>query len=329
MRFAFWIWTLALCCPVLIGAVLMPFRSSISPTDVAMLQLLWLVYLAQRSGYKPALLSTLMAVLVVNWCFVPPYYTLAVHDASFVISFFVMAFFGVMVSYWADQAKARRQRVRHLRRQAQKASVQARLEQQKAMLLRSLSHDLRTPLATIMGASSMLADDELPLSPQQRQQQAQNIYQQSLLLSQHFEKVLELSKTQLTGSLSVSSFSSDDLVAAALARRGEDLTALAAQLQLSGVLELTGDMELLEILLANLLENAWKYGQTPFVLQFQLLNQSYQLTLSNAVAVRTQQADSGYNLGLAICQSIARLHKGQFEFQLDGEQAVAQLEWPR
>ncbi|WP_337881348.1 DUF4118 domain-containing protein [Rheinheimera sp.] len=329
MRVTFGFWILALCCPVLIGLVLLPLRSLISPTDVAMLQLLWLVYLAQRSGYKPALLSTLTAVLVVNWCFVPPYYTLAVHDASFVISFLVMAFFGVMVSYWADQARARRQRVRHLRRQAQKSAVQARLEQQKAMLLRSLSHDLRTPLATIMGASSMLADTELPLNQQQRQQQAQNIYQQSLLLSQHFEKVLELSKTQLTGPLSTSSFSSDDLVAAALARRAEDLTALAEQLQLSGAIELTGDMELLEILLANLLENAWKYGQAPFQLQFLKQPQGYQLTLSNALADRPQQADSGYNLGLAICQSIARLHRGQFEFRLQDGLATAVLEWPQ
>jgi len=328
MRRSSWYWLAALGCPMFIAAVLLPLRAWISPTDVAMLELLWLVYLAQRSGYKSALVSTAMAVLMVNLCFVPPYYTLAVHDASFVISFFVMALFGVLVSYWADQARSRQIRLRRFRHQARRAALQAEREQQRAALLRSLSHDLRTPLATIMGASSMLADTELLLSAQQQRQQAENIYQQSLLLNQHFEKVLELSKAQLHGQLTVSEFSSDELVAAALARRADELRPLALQLQLSRPINLKGDMELLEIALANLLENAQRYGDAPFTLNCSATSHVQRIELTNQRQQQPEMAPLSYGLGLAICQSIATLHKGQFSFELTPQRAVACLEWP-
>ena len=175
---AYWLWSGVgiLLLPLFGCLLLLPLRSAISPTDVAMLMLLWVSAMALQFGKTPALLTTLWSVLLLNWCFVPPYYTLDVHDTDNFISFFVMAAFGFFISYLAD--RLRRQQEHSARQQ-----LQVELEQQRAVLLRSLSHDLRTPLATIMGASSMLADDNLQLSDEQRRQQAQNIYQQSLLLN--------------------------------------------------------------------------------------------------------------------------------------------------
>lgn len=249
--------------PLLIVLLCLPLRDWISPTDVAMLQLLWVAWQAQHYGWRWASLTTLVSVLILNWCFVPPYYTFDVHDASFFISFVVMVVLGLLISLLSDQSKQQLKRLRYamsqtrgmymlakglgqrqnwsqqcayaakllsrrlgatvqviqgqeptavaeqavlavgspasawilvppcflsshatllqtaqsllaqsyaqleLREKAQQDRVTAQLEQQKAMLLRSLSHDLRTPLATIMGASSMLADPELQLSTAQ------------------------------------------------------------------------------------------------------------------------------------------------------------------
>lgn len=326
---AYWLWSGVgiLLLPLFGCLLLLPLRTAISPTDVAMLMLLWVSAMALQFGKTPALLTTLWSVLLLNWCFVPPYYTLDVHDTDNFISFFVMAAFGFFISYLAD--RLRRQQEHSARQQ-----LQVELEQQRAVLLRSLSHDLRTPLATIMGASSMLADDNLQLSDEQRRQQAQNIYQQSLLLNQHFEKVLELSKAQLMrDSLQRSLFSAADLMAGALARRPEDAALLAPICQQSPGADgqlFSGDVELLEMALANMLENALRHGAPPYQLQLIAANGWYQLRLHNAPGRKnTVQRDSGTGLGLRICQTVAALHQGHFALETDGSGVTAQLEWPQ
>lgn len=414
--------------PLLIVLLCLPLRNWISPTDVAMLQLLGVAWLAQQYGWRLATLATLVSVLLLNWCFVPPYYTFDVHDASFFISFVVMVLLGLLISLLSERSKQQVKRLRYamsqtrgmymlakglgqrpdwqqqcaytakllsrrlgiavqvvlghepkavadhavlavgtpvaawivvpnaflsshptllhtaqsllaqsyarleLTEKAQQDRVKAQLEQQKAMLLRSLSHDLRTPLATIMGASSMLADPELQLSTEQRQQQAQNIYQQSQILNQHFEKVLELSKAQLTThQIQHSDFSSDDLVAGALARRGDQAAELCTYLQCSNSAPLRGDLELLEIALANMLENALRYGSAPFELSMGQTDTNCFVRLSNGVKSFTPAArDKGHGLGLNICQAVAALHQGSFELRTDkvSQTVTAAMVWP-
>lgn len=429
-------WLSATLLPVLFTAMLIPLREQISSTDVAMLQLVWISWMAQRYGKTLAIATTLVSVLALNWCFVPPYYTLDVHDTRNLISFVVMASLGIFISYlsgrinrqlqksrnlmsqlramymlskglagrsdwqsqcaFAEKLLSRRLRAEvkvvanaakpeaaagvlplqlgkntavgwlllpeplllpnhtllhaaqsllsqsyaalELQQQNNKNLLQVESEQQRAMLLRSLSHDLRTPLATIMGASSMLADTELLLTEEQRQQQALNIYRHSKLLHQHFEKVLELSKAQLADvQLKCSHFSSDDLIAGAIARRSDLSAELATVLQCPPSQALTGDADLLEIALANLLENALKYGAAPVVLQIKSAEGWQRLALKNALppyqAGANTVADAGHGLGIRICETVAALHGGRFTFELQpsaasATEALAVLEWP-
>lgn len=424
-----WAYLAALLSPLAGSLLLLPLRPLLSPTDIAMLMLLWVSLLALEFGAAPALLSTVISVLLLNWYYVPPYYTLDVHDSGNIVSFVVMSVFGLLISYLANRLKmqmskrralmsqlrllyrltsglnrqsswqaqchyvarvlSRRLRAQvycqpfdnkvapempanlhwmavgeptvakiataaatarqhsalfkavadllwqhwqfqQLQLQNTTQQVQMEREQHRAALLRSLSHDLRTPLATIVGASSMLADPQWPLTDSQRQAQAANIYRQSLLLNNHFEKVLELSKAQLSAdALRLSQFSADDLIAGALARR-PDLSAaqnpLLADLlaktlaSRQAAIELAGDLDLLEIALANLLENAVRYGASPASLSFhsELLpngQRQFELRLTNQVRQQmTAQTDAGHGLGLQICRSIAALHQGSCSF---------------
>jgi len=179
---------------------------------------------------------------------------------------------------------------------------------------------------------------QLQLQNQRQQLAVEREQQRAVLLHNHFEKVLELSKAQLSSdALQISTFNARDLIAGALARRpnlpAEAQPLFAALLVTSlAATPLAGDLDLLEIALANLLENAARYGEPPaqFRLECRTLPFAieYHLMLTNQISLQqAPQADSGHGLGLLICRTIASLQQGSCELQLTGQQASVCLRW--
>ena len=338
-HYALWqLMLLALIVPVLIALLLLPGRDLLTTTDVAMLQLLWVTWMAQQAGQRWAVITTVNSVLLLDWFFVEPYNTLYVHQIDYLITFIVMLLLGSFIGRLSGRLRIELARAKKHMRQRQllanktrQARFQAELEYSRAMLLRSISHDLRTPLATIMGASSMLADKELTLSREAIQQQAENIFQQSSLLSRHFDKVMELSRVQQPQqTLTLAELDVADIISAAISRRAQLLNSLPLQTVLAGS-QCVADSTLLEIALANMLENAVRHGAAPFMVCFDLSEGYYSLEVSNAPAPQQQsQRDSGTGLGTAICKAVMQLHNGQFTLQTSVDHTIsAKLRWPQ
>lgn len=342
-RYTLWqLLLLAFVVPLLIALVLLPARALATTTDVAMLQLLWVTWVAQYAGQRWAIICTVNSVLLLNFLFVEPYYTLFVHHGDYLITFIVMLLLGIFIGRISGRLRLELARAKkHMRwRQllsgkTRQARMRAELEHSRAMMLRSISHDLRTPLATIMGASSMLADKDLPLSEAQIREQANNIYRQSTLLSQHFDKVMELSRVQQPqSSMQVEPVAVSEVISAAIARRAALLAEQPFTMQLATP-NCIADATLLEIALANMLENAVKHGQQPIRIEFAQQDNQFSLSVTNATNGQTPpasnaQRDSGTGLGTAICQAVMHLHNGSFSTASDGatECFVARLHWP-
>ncbi|MGP9799947.1 sensor histidine kinase [Rheinheimera sp. NSM] len=338
-HFALWqLLLLALAVPVVIALLLLPARALLTTTDVAMLQLLWVTWIAQQAGQRWAIITTISSVLALDWFFVTPYYTLYIHHIDYLITFIVMLLLGSFIGRLSGRLRIELARAKKHMRQRQllagktrQARFRAELEHSRAMLLRSISHDLRTPLATIMGASSMLADSELTLSSDEIREQAANIYRQSSLLSEHFDKVMELSRVQQPQhTLARAELDVADVVSAAISRRAQLLSKQPLQIQLSSSAHCQADSTLLEIALANMLENAVRHGAAPVTVSFNQDNGYYLLRVSNAIASHNRaQRDSGTGLGTAICKAVMQLHAGQFSLHSsDNQTMLAQLRWP-
>ena len=409
---------------------LLPARVWLTTTDVAMLQLLWITWVAHRCGTRWAIACTVLSVMLLDWFFVLPYYTLNVHHADYLATFAVMLLLGVVISQLSGRLRRQLQRTHNimsqmrgmfmlakglvqrntfteqrdfslkllqhrlqaevcwsdslptansstekvlpltlldttfawltmplvayernhtlvntavsmllqiyqrqaLEQQSRQAHIRAELERDRAMMLRSISHDLRTPLATIMGASSMLADEQLPLSAEDMRQQAQNIYQQSSILNEHFNKVMELSRVQQPEKLlQAVDIAVADVISAAIARRSELLQSLDITLDTVTTTRCVCDATLMEIALANMLENAAKHGRSPLTIRCSVIQQQYCLTVENGWQPKKHgQRDSGTGLGLPICHAVAQLHQGQFTLTSGNSHhaTVAQLCWP-
>jgi two-component system sensor histidine kinase KdpD len=82
--------------------------------DVVMVHLLGIIFVAMRFGYGPSLLAAVGSVLLIDFFFVPPYFSFAVSDFQHVVTFVVMFVVAVVVSRLTkrirDQARAAGQR---------------------------------------------------------------------------------------------------------------------------------------------------------------------------------------------------------------------------
>jgi two-component system sensor histidine kinase KdpD len=74
------------------------FRSWLNPTDVAMVLLLGVVFVAARSGRGPAVAASLLGIAAFDFLFVPPYYTFTVAESSYFFTFAVMLLVALTMS---------------------------------------------------------------------------------------------------------------------------------------------------------------------------------------------------------------------------------------
>ncbi|HYA80249.1 MAG TPA: sensor histidine kinase KdpD [Methylocystis sp.] len=135
-------------------------------------------------------------------------------------------------------------------------------EKLRQTLLSSLSHDLRTPLASITGAVTSLRELGEKMSPPERQDLLASIEEESGRLSRFVKNLLDMSRIE-AGALEVRRDWVDvaDAVRAAAGRIKKTFPEMKVSLSLApGLPFIRGDANLLQQVLFNLLDNAHKYG---------------------------------------------------------------------
>ena len=89
-------------------------RAHVQATDIAMIFLLAVVIASSRLPQRPSLLACFLSIAAFDFCFVPPYYTFAVSDVRYVLTFGVMLVVSLVMSRLTtrirEQAEAARER---------------------------------------------------------------------------------------------------------------------------------------------------------------------------------------------------------------------------
>jgi len=219
----------------------------------------------------------------------------------------------------------------HLAEQAQHAQVEAETEGLRNALLASISHDLRTPLAVIAGASSSLAERGERLAPQERKALAASIFEQSRQMSELVGNVLEMTRLE-AGVIALNRdwHAFGEITGSVLRRLEARLESHPVQIDLPMDLPLVRiDAALIEQVLANLLENAVKHTPPDTRIVLRVDRGDVALTVSvedsgPGLPVgdveqlfakfhrgAPESSVGGVGLGLAICRAIVRLHGGK------------------
>lgn len=106
----------------------------LSETNIVMVFLLGVAFVAARLGRGPAIAASVASVLVFDFCFVPPQFTFAVADAQYVLTFVVMLTIGLLISALTVRV---RQQLLLSRQQEQRTAALFRLTRQLSELVGS------------------------------------------------------------------------------------------------------------------------------------------------------------------------------------------------
>lgn len=156
---------------------------------VAFLLLVTLSFLALFFDILPVLISAVISAVIWNYFFIPPRFTFHIHtaeDFSFLIMYFIIAMVHAVLTY----------RIRQVQKEARKKEEKANTLKLYNTLLNSLSHELRTPIATIIGASDNLLMNAGRLTEENKTNLLSEISLASLRLNQQVENLLNMSRLE-------------------------------------------------------------------------------------------------------------------------------------
>ena len=234
-----------------------------------------------------------------------------------------------LVEALINQAAIAMERVQ-LAAAAQDASVQIESERLRNVLLSAISHDFRTPLATIIGSASTLRDSDAALGEARRRALLDTLLHEADRMNRLVGNLLDLTRfSEGRIELRHDWVAIDELVGAVLARLASLLASHPVTLHMPPEPPLVqGDEVMLEQVLSNLVENVARHtpAGTPFEISARADDDTLEIVVRDRGPgfppgeetrvfekfhqARPESAQSGFGLGLAISKAIVEAHGG-------------------
>lgn len=172
-----------------VSLIAFAFRDLIGYKVVALILLMTVSVIAMLFEIFPVLLAALLSAMIWNFFFIPPIFTFHIDQAEDVLMlllYFIVALVNTVLSF-------------KIRKEEKKAREREEKVKQIAFyntLLNSLSHELRTPISTIIGAVDVLREPGDKLSKEQSEELLLQIDTAGMRLNRQVENLLNMSRLE-------------------------------------------------------------------------------------------------------------------------------------
>lgn len=276
------------------------------------------------NGYLFGTLAAILSVIGVNYIFTYPYWEFNFTLAGYPLTFLTMLGVSLVTCTMTTKIK-----------QQERLRVEGEKEKMRANLLRSVSHDIRTPLTSIVGATSTLLETE-GLSQEEQRALLEDARNEAQWLIRIVENLLSITRMgDARTQLSKVPEAAEEILGETARKFRKRFPAIQVAVSVPDELLLVPmDAILIEQVLSNLLENAATHGQTVTQIRLSVqreeayarfsiqdngcgippkeLPQLFDGTLKRS---ETPSGDGKRNMGigLSVCMAIVRAHGGTME----------------
>jgi two-component system sensor histidine kinase KdpD len=335
------------------AALLIPFRARSSTATAALALVVPVVVAAWAGGRIAALITAIVAAGTLEVFFLPPYNTFKldlVDDAVALFVFTAVALaVGTLVASEGERRLVAEERATEIARlyeqQAKLLDAQARLTEEAAQLqqlgddrsalLRSVSHDLRTPLVTIKAVTSDLRDGP-EYDEKVREELLDLVGDEAERLDRLVANLLSLSRVE-SGSLKPEpqALPLDELLMTRVRKLKRVLRNVRVQVDVPFTLPLAeGDYTLVDQVVTNLLENAARHSPDGGSVRVRARERGGWIEVSvtdQGPGVDPEDRErifepfsrgkgsTSSGVGLAICRAIVEAHAGSIAVQAGDE----------
>lgn len=292
-------------------------------THVPLLFVLAVLFISRfTDGYLYGIVASMLGVIAVNYAFTDPYFEIDFTITGYPLTFLAMLAVSVIVGTLTTQIK-----------QQEQIRLEAEKEKMRGNLLRAVSHDIRTPLTSIVGSASGILDNRSVLSEEKMLELVTDIRDEAQWLIRIVENLLSV--TRINGEnarINTDDEIVEEIISSAVIKFQKRFPDANIEVDMPPeLLMIPMDGILIEQVLVNLLENSILHGKTVSRIRIVVTKEEDRLVfaveddgqgIKEAVlpvmfegslqSMEGEEYDSKRNMGigLSVCMSIVKAHKG-------------------
>ena len=300
------------------------FAMSQMTTNIAIVYVMFIVLIARyTSGYIWGISASVIAVIAINFFFSEP-----IMELNFVKDGYPITFAGILgISLITGTTTA------HLK-EHQRLLLESEREKMRANLLRAISHDIRTPLTGIIGASQACLENP-EMDKKEIVRMLEGIYEDSNWLLNMVENILSVTRIG-SGSASVKTNPEplDEILSDSVQRIKKRYPEARIHLELpAAIVMVSVDSIVIIQVIMNLLENAVKYSESsePIILKAEVAGKKVRVSVRDfgtgipadrmknlfdgTYVCKDSRSDArrGMGIGLSLCKTIILAHGGEIK----------------